>query len=142
MPLERVIRKLQVADISLLPCGPIPPNPAELISSESMKELIRILSARYDHIIIDSPPLLFASDSVILSTLVDGVILVVRSNKSTRDAVHQSRHMLEGVGARVFGIVLNDIDFRRASNGEYAYYPYANDGKVRDVEGASDILLQ
>jgi len=135
------IRQLSIPSVSLLPCGPMPPNPAELISSDKMKELIRSLSAHYDHILIDSPPLLFATDSVILSTLVDGVILVVRGGKSTRDAVHQCRQMLTNVGAKVVGIVLNDIDFSRTPNRESAYYPYYSDRVTRDVEGASDILL-
>src|SRR5262249_9595018 len=85
--LDRLIHKLQVPNLSLLPCGPIPPNPAELISSEKMKDMLRILGEHYDHILIDSPPLMSVTDPVILSTLVDGVILVVHGGKSSRDVV-------------------------------------------------------
>jgi capsular exopolysaccharide synthesis family protein len=75
--LEPLIHQLQIPNLSLLPCGPVPPNPAELISSEKMKAMVRELREKYDHILIDSPPLMNVTDPVILSTLVDGVILVV-----------------------------------------------------------------
>ncbi|MCI0664477.1 MAG: polysaccharide biosynthesis tyrosine autokinase, partial [Acidobacteria bacterium] len=81
--IDSLILKLWVPNLSVLPCGPIPPNPAELISSERMKEALRILSAKYDHILIDSPPLINVTDPVILSTMVDGVILVVHAGHST-----------------------------------------------------------
>jgi Mrp family chromosome partitioning ATPase len=106
-----------------------------------MKELLRTLATHYDHVLIDSSPLLLATDSVILSTLVDGVILVVRGGRSLREAVYQARLMLDNVGAKVTGIVLNDVDFRRASYRQCSYYPYHNNVKNRSVEGASDILL-
>ena len=86
-----------------MPCGPIPPNPAEMISSIKMRELLSTLRDRYDHIVIDSPPLLKVTDPVILSTLVDGVILVVHGGKSTRDVVRRTRHELAIAGAKVFG---------------------------------------
>ncbi|HMG32828.1 MAG TPA: polysaccharide biosynthesis tyrosine autokinase [Blastocatellia bacterium] len=140
--IDAAIKKLHIPGVSILPRGPIPPNPAELISSERMKYLITTLSARYDHLLIDSPPLLYATDSVVLATLVDGVILVVRAGKSSRDAVYQTRTVLNSVGAKIFGIVLNAIDFRRMSNHDIAYYPYGSEYKSGDVEGASDILRQ
>jgi capsular exopolysaccharide synthesis family protein len=139
--IDEAIRKLDIPHVSLLPCGPPCSNPAELIGSDRMKELLRTLASHYDHILIDSSPLLLATDSVILSTLVDGVILVVRGGQSMREAVYQSRIMLDNVGAKVTGIVLNDIDFRRASYRHFAYYPYHDDGRNRSVDGASDILL-
>jgi capsular exopolysaccharide synthesis family protein len=139
--IDRAVYKLQTPQLSLLPRGPACPNPAELISSERMKELLRTLSEHYDHILIDSPPLLCATDSVILSTLVDAVLMVVRVGKSTREAVHQSRAMLTAVGANLVGVVLNDIDLRHATNSDFAYYTYSADGKNRTIDGASDILL-
>jgi capsular exopolysaccharide synthesis family protein len=139
--IDEAIRKLDLPQVSLLPCGPPCSNPAELIGSDRMKELLRTLAAHYDHVLIDSSPLLLATDSVILSTLVDGVILVVRGGQSMREAVYQSRLMLDNVGAKVTGIVLNDVDFRRASYRQFAYYPYHEDSKNRSVDGASDILL-
>jgi capsular exopolysaccharide synthesis family protein len=108
----------------VLPCGPIPPNPAELISSERMKELLRELSRQFDHILIDSPPLISVTDPVILSTMVDGSILVVQSGKSTRELVRRARRELAGVGARVFGVVLNNVNVKREGYDDYDYYRY------------------
>ncbi|MEW6129401.1 MAG: polysaccharide biosynthesis tyrosine autokinase [Acidobacteriota bacterium] len=122
--LDSVIQKLPIANLSLIPCGPIPPNPAELISSDRMKEMLKQLSERYDHILIDSPPLMHVTDPVILSTLVDGVILVVHAGKSTRDLVRRSRQELSSVGAKIFGVVLNNVDFRSGSYDDYYYYRY------------------
>ena len=121
---EGLIQKLQMPNLSLIPCGPIPPNPAELISSERMKRLLAELADRYDHIILDSPPLMNVTDPVILSTMVDGVILVVHGGKSTRDVVRRARHDLDAVNAKVFGVVLNNVDLRREGYDNYYYYRY------------------
>jgi polysaccharide biosynthesis transport protein len=139
--IEDCIHKLQTPNLSLLPCGPLPSNPAELIGSERMKELLRVLSERYDHILIDSPPLMYVTDPVILSTIVDGVILVVRGGKSDREAVFQSRLMLSSVGAKVFGVVLNDVRLSREVQPELTYSPNLEDLHQREEEGVSDILL-
>ena len=122
--IDEVIQKLQIANLSLLPCGPIPPNPAELIASDRMKALLDMLSERYDHILIDSPPLINVTDPVILSTMVDGVILVVHGGKSTRDVVRRARQELSSVGAKIFGVVLNNVDLKREGYDNYYYYRY------------------
>jgi capsular exopolysaccharide synthesis family protein len=122
--LDDVIQQLPIENLSLLPCGPIPPNPAELIISERMKEMLSELCARYDHIIIDSPPLINVTDPVILSTMVDGVILVVHGGKSTRDLVRRARQELATVGAKIFGVVLNNVDLRRDGYDNYYYDRY------------------
>ncbi|HSO74335.1 MAG TPA: polysaccharide biosynthesis tyrosine autokinase [Blastocatellia bacterium] len=121
---DELITKLQIPNLSVLPCGPIPPNPAELISSERMKGLLRVLSERYDHVLIDSPPLIHVTDPVILSSLVDGVILVVHGGKSTRAVTQRARQELAAVGAKVFGVVLNNVDVRRDGYDDYYYYRY------------------
>ena len=138
--LEHVIHKLPIANLSLLPCGPIPPNPAELIISERMKEMLKELAERYDHIIIDSPPLINVTDPVILSTMVDGVILVVHGGKSTRDIVRRARQELATVGARVFGVVLNNVDLRHEGYDKYYYRRYySNYGEGARKDGAGPI---
>jgi capsular exopolysaccharide synthesis family protein len=126
--IDPLIHKLWVPNLSVLPCGPIPPNPAELVSSERMKELLRELWAKYDHILIDSPPLINVTDPVILSTMVDGVILVVQAGRSTREVVRRARQELGSVGAKIFGVVLNNLDIKRegydsysATYGNYGY---------------------
>lgn len=117
--IDPLIHKLWVPNLSVLPCGPIPPNPAELISSERMRSLLKILSEKYDHILIDSPPLINVTDPVILSTMVDGTILVVQAGRSTRDVVRRARQELNSVGAKVFGVVLNNLDVKREGYDSY-----------------------
>lgn len=82
--------------------------------------MLRTVSDKYDHILIDSPPLMNVVDSVIISTLVDGVILVVHGGKSTREVLRKSRQELSNVGAKIFGVVLNNMDMR----GDNYYYYY------------------
>jgi capsular exopolysaccharide synthesis family protein len=126
--IDSLVHKLWVPNLYVLPCGPIPPNPAELISSERMKEALRALSGKFDHILIDSPPLINVTDPVILSTMVDGVILVVQAGRSTRDVLRRARQELNSVGAKIFGVVLNNLDVKRegydnyvATYGAYGY---------------------
>jgi capsular exopolysaccharide synthesis family protein len=125
-PLDDLIVKLPIPNLFALPCGPIPPNPAELISSDRMKELLRELSRRFDHILIDSPPLISVTDPVILSTMVDGAIFVVQSGKSSRELVRRARRDLSGAGARVLGVVLNNVNIKREGYDEYDYYRYSS----------------
>ena len=115
--LDGLIYKLDVPSLSLLPSGPVPNNPAKLILSQKMKDMLQILSERYDHVMIDSPPLIGIKDPVILSTLVDGVILVVHGGKSTRDIARRTRQELWNVGANIFGVVLNNMNYH-----DYYYY--------------------
>ena len=91
-----------------------------------MKEMMSLLAERYDHIIIDSPPLLKVTDPVILSTLVDGVILVVHGGKSTRDVVRRTRHELSIAGARIFGVVLNNVEAGQEGYHDYYYEAYSD----------------
>jgi len=125
-PIARVIQKLSIENLSVLPSGPIPPNPAEIISSARMKSTLRALMEIYDHIIIDSPPLLRVTDPVILSTMVDGVILVVHGGKSTRDVVRRTRQELSLAGARIYGVVLNNVDLDHGGYEDYYYESYSD----------------
>ena len=119
--LDDVIQKLPIPNLSVMASGRIPPNPAELISSSRMKELLGILSERFDHVLIDSPPLLKVTEPVILSRLVDGVMLVVHGGKSTREVVRRTRQELAAADAKMFGVVLNNVD---ASGDGYDHYYY------------------
>jgi capsular exopolysaccharide synthesis family protein len=122
--LDKLIQKTQVTNLSVLPCGAIPPNPAELISSEKMRNMLASLSEHYDHILLDSPPLMYVTDPVILSTLVEGVIMVVHSGKSPREVARRATQELVTVGAKIFGVVLNNVDFRKGGYDDYYYYRY------------------
>jgi capsular exopolysaccharide synthesis family protein len=104
----------------VLPAGPLPSNPAELLSSSSMEDLLREARRDFEHVVLDSPPLLMVSDAVILSNLADGVVLVVESGVTNRSAVARAYKVLQIAGAKVLGVVLNKLDVRH--DGYYGYY--------------------
>jgi polysaccharide biosynthesis transport protein len=116
----RTIRVDEGTKLNLLTSGPIPPNPAELIGSEQMANLLRRLQNHYTHVVIDSPPITSFTDGVLIASMVDGVILVVHSGKSSRQIVKRSRQLLTDVGARILGVVLNNVNLRSQDN--YHYY--------------------
>ena len=110
LPLDEVIQPFdKQPNLKLLPSGPIPPNPAELLGSEQMRQLLTSLGERFAHIIVDSPPAVSFTDASILSTFVDGVILVIHSGRSSRAVVRRAKQQLLDVGAHIFGIVLNNV---------------------------------
>lgn len=126
----------RLPNLKILTAGPVPPNPAELLGSDEMRKLIGQLSARFTHVIIDSPPAISFTDAAILSTLVDGVMLVVHGGKSSRSVVRRAKQILIDVGANIYGIVLNNVKLESAGyyyDGYYAGY-YAS-----DEEGAADV---
>jgi tyrosine-protein kinase Etk/Wzc len=123
--INTAIRRTKVDNLDLLPCGSIPPNPSELLSSERMKELLIRLQDGHDFILLDSPPILAVTDASILSTEISGVILVVRSGNTSPDMVEEARDRLDKVGARVIGVVMNDLDLER-HYGKYARYSYSS----------------
>src|SRR5262249_25391301 len=135
---EDLIQPLGIPNLSVLPSCPDPPNAAELISSAHMKELLRALREKYDHIVIDSPPLINVTDPVILSTMVDGVILVVQGGKSTREVVRRARMELATANAKVFGVVLNNIDLKREGYNDYYYDRYYSSYNEDAVESSGD----
>jgi capsular exopolysaccharide synthesis family protein len=119
--------------LHVLPCGYIPPNPAELLGSNVMREIIRALKTRYDWVLIDTPPVLAMADTPVLCPFVDGIILVVASEGSTRPAIQRAVDQLAGVGGTVTGAVLNKVDLKRNSYyysqhyGEYYRSYYADE---------------
>jgi succinoglycan biosynthesis transport protein ExoP len=115
----------------VVPSGPTPPNPAELIGSDRMAELLKELSERFEHVIIDSPPVLVVTDGTILAGLVDGVVLVAESGRTHRAGLMRTRAILENAGARILGVVLNKLDMQREGyyGYGYGYYHYSRYGK-------------
>ena len=109
-------------NLKLLTSGPIPPNPAELLGSDEMRKLLILLSERFTHIIVDSPPAISFTDASILSTFVDGVILVVHGGRSSRAVVRRAKQKLMDVGAHIFGVVLNNVKIETKSDYYYAGY--------------------
>src|SRR5687768_6367582 len=114
-----LVKKDEVTGLHLLTSGPIPPNPAELLGSDQMRRLMTALQAHYTHVIVDSPPISSFTDGVLFSTMVDGVLLVVHGGKSSRHIVRRSKQLLTDVGAKIFGVVLNNVNLQ---SHDYYYY--------------------
>jgi capsular exopolysaccharide synthesis family protein len=119
MTLEQAIQETVVPNLSVLPCGPIPANPSEILNSQSFADVLDQLVERYDHVILDSPPVLPVTDARILAASCDATILAIRAEKSTRKAATYARDTLTSVGARLLGVVVNDVPRRK---GIYGYY--------------------
>ncbi len=120
-----VIKQDPGTKLYLLTSGPIPPNPAELIGSEQMANLLKILQDQFTHVVVDSPPIASFTDGVLIASMVDGVILVVHAGKSSRHVVRRSRQLLQDIGAKIFGVVLNNVNLRSQDN-YYYYQSYYN----------------
>jgi polysaccharide biosynthesis transport protein len=107
---------IQTVDgVDLLHAGPVPPNPAELVDSQRMRDLIHWAEERYDRIIIDTPPVSFVADAIPLVSVVTGVVVVVRLRRSHRDAAERLRHQLANVNAPVLGVVINGVAKHRSN---------------------------
>jgi capsular exopolysaccharide synthesis family protein len=120
-----VVRPSGSDGLDVLVCGPVPPNPCELLSSQRMGALVRSANAEYGFIILDSSPMLALADSRILSPLVDGVLLVVKSGTTRREQLVHAQSGIRSVGGNMIGVVLNNVDIR--TNGYYNYGPYGHD---------------
>ncbi len=115
----RIISRDEASGLYVLPSGPVPPNPAELLGSDQMRKLIALLSEKFTHIVVDSPPVNSFTDGVLIASMVDGVLLVVHGGKSSRGVVRRSRQLLMDIGAKIVGVVLNNV-----SVGSHDYYYY------------------
>jgi capsular exopolysaccharide synthesis family protein len=120
----KTILRDEVSGLFVLTSGPVPPNPAELLGSDQMRKLISILSHKFTHIVIDSPPVNSFTDGVLIASMVDGVLLVVHGGKSSRGVVRRSRQLLLEIGAKIVGVVLNNVSVR--SHDYYYYRRYYN----------------
>lgn len=120
----------------ILPSGRIPPNPAELLGSEQIRRLMAALESNFSHIVIDSPPVASFTDGVLLSSVADGVLLVVHGGNASRHIVRRSKQLLADVGAKIFGVVLNNVTVSRHDyyyNKTYEKYYYTSAEVETDV---------
>ena len=120
---ETVQRVPEIPNLDILPSGPVPPFPTEMLSSEAMETILKRCGELYDYIVIDSPPILSVTDGVILARQADAVVLVVRHGKSSKHVVRRARDLLLRSGAAITGIVLNAVDLN--SPEYYGYYGYS-----------------
>ncbi len=121
--IKDAVCRTRISNLYIIPSGPIPPNPSEILGSRRMNELIEVLRQDFTRIIIDTPPITAVTDAVVLAKSVDGVVLVIRANDSAKDIVKNGLGQLQSVGAHMLGAVLNGVDLGRDSY-YYRYYCY------------------
>jgi succinoglycan biosynthesis transport protein ExoP len=119
--LEEAIKHTDVPNLDVLPCGPVPPNPSELLHTDRFGVVLAEMAKLYDRIILDSPPTSAVTDPAVLGNLADGVVLVIKAGETTREAAMHARRQLATAKARLFGVVVNAIDFSNPAYG-YEYY--------------------
>ncbi|WP_244997793.1 CpsD/CapB family tyrosine-protein kinase, partial [Bacillus paranthracis] len=117
--LMQCIQKTDIENVYLMASGPIPPNPTELLGNRVMDEVLLEAYNMFDIILIDTPPVLAVTDAQILANKCDGVILVVRSEKTEKDKMVKAKQILDKASGKLLGVVLND---KREEQGQYGYY--------------------
>lgn len=122
---EEVVQSTAIEGLSVLPSGPIPPNPVELLHAEKFRKLLEELSRHFDRILVDSPPVFAAADAAVISSLVDGVVFVARYKKTTKEMARRTLRSLEDVNAPILGVLINAVDLKSQ---EYSYYTYKRYG--------------
>ena len=119
--LEEIILKTEIENLDVLPAGKTPRNPSELLDSEKSRELLKTLKSRYDYVIVDSPPAMPLADAAVLSSQVDGVVLVIQSGRTQRNVVRETQALLSQIQARMLGFVLTHAEYYIP---RYGYYKY------------------
>ena len=118
---DKCIQETELENLYVLTAGAIPPNPAEILSSEKMKNLIEDLKNIYDYIFIDTPPIGLVTDAGVLSSFIDGVVLVVKSESVEKKYLEETKKKLDAVDARILGAILNSY---KSEQKDYKYYSY------------------
>ncbi len=121
LKLEDAVQPTAIQNLDILTSGILPPNPAELLGSERMRQLLEMLKSKYDTVLLDTPPLIAVTDAAVLSKEVDGVLLVVSSGRTHRAALSRGSDLLRNVNANILGVVLNGVS-RENTYGSYYYY--------------------
>jgi polysaccharide biosynthesis transport protein len=142
-PLSKAIRRTVVEGLDLLPAGPLPLNPSELLNGDSFAAILEELSQKYDHIVLDCPPVIAVTDARILGALCDLALLVLRAGKTTRQGAELARSGLMSVGSRLLGVVVNDVPRGEEQYGYYGSYAYHGNGNERarltdEISGTSN----
>lgn len=130
LSLSAAVHKTKVNHLDVLTCGTIPPNPAELLATEKMKDLLTIVREKYDFVVIDAPPMIAVTDAAILAPMVDGTLLVIESGRNEKHILDKAISMLDHVGINLLGAVLNRVRIKQLYGGyDYYYTYYAVEGK-------------
>ncbi|MBC8106757.1 MAG: polysaccharide biosynthesis tyrosine autokinase [Anaerolineae bacterium] len=140
--LDEAIRPTAVPGLDVLPCGPIPANPSEILNSQMFADVLAEVAQRYDHVLLDSPPVMPVTDARILAASADATLLAVRAEKTQRKAAIFARDVLRSVGARLLGVVVNDVPRRKGLYGYYysdaQLYRYGYGAQMRPRTAATD----
>lgn len=119
LDVSNIVRSTKINGLWLVPSGPIPTNPSELLGSKPMKDFLKKASAQYDTVLLDVPPVIPVTDAVVLASLVDGVLLVIKSDFIAVEKIKAAKSQLEMASANILGVVLNEV---KASKDDYSYY--------------------
>lgn len=128
IPLDELLQDTDVENVRLLTSGPIPPNPSELLGSDTMQEFIKYLATHTDFLIIDAPPVLAVTDACVLTSKVDGTILVLDSSSIRPEMAQKAKELLVKANGHILGVVLNRVEIEEEH--AYYYYYYGNDKKL------------
>ena len=134
---DECIKTTEIPNLFVLPCGPLPPNPAEILMSQRFRTVLEELGKRYDRIILDSPPVQIVTDAVVLSRQTDGVMLVVRAGKTLRDDIRRAERSIRNVGGRIIGVIVNALGPDERSGHYYSYYGYSEAESSKQSPNAS-----
>ena len=122
--LEDIIKTSEIENLNIITTGILPPNPSESLGSKRMKQLIGEVSKVYDYIFFDSPPIIAVTDAIVLAPWIDGIIMVLRSEMTDKDAALRANELLHNVNARLIGSLLNDVSSLYMYGSYYYYYYY------------------
>ena len=133
--LDEIIKSTEVENLSYIPTGTIPPNPAEMLDSEKMRKLLKRMRDEYDLVVIDSPPIIAVTDSEILSSMVDGTVLVVSADTTEIDLMERAVELIKQENTQFLGAVLNNFSYKSGYGSYYKYYYYysTHEGKKKKV---------
>lgn len=129
--LQEAVQETSEPRLHLLTSGPLPPNPAELVGSNSLKRLLQEAKSSYDLVILDSPPVTMVTDATILASFLDGTILIISANQTTRDMAQKAKKLLTGVNAKILGVILNKVSSNSRDYYYYYQYKYEDSGNKK-----------
>ena len=137
VPLEDIVRKTSFENLTLITCGTIPTNPAEMIASKHMQGFLNSIKPKYDYILIDSPPLATVTDAELLSSYADGTVVVSLANKTRLDLLINTIDTLNKINDTFIGVILNNFDYQATYGSYYKYYYYYYGSEKGKTSGSS-----